>query len=1091
HAYTYIYTSMSSSHHEWIYEVFINFRGEDVRNNFVPHLYAGLSNAGIHTFIDYKLHKGTELGPELMRAIEGSRIALVVFSRTYAKSRWCLNELVKIMECHTNYGQVVEPIFYDVDPSDVRNQKGAFGKSLEELVRNTYSGIEMLDAWGKWKRALSEAADLVGWDIRNCRNEDEQVRDILKDVSEKLGHTFLSVAKFPVGLQSRKEEVIEFIENQLTEGCVVGIWGMGGLGKTTTAKAIYNQIYRRFMNRSFIENIRENCKTADKGYAYLQGKLLSDVLKTKVEIHNVAMGITMIEERLCGSRTLIVLDDVDDFDQLNFLCGNLEWIGSGSVLIVTTRNIRMLDFLKANRVFEMKEMDENESLELFSWHAFREAKPTKEFTELSINMVSYCGGLPLALEVLGSHLFKRKEEQWNRVLSKLKERTPQKKVQDILRISYDGLQSYMEREIFLDICCFFIGKERTYVTKILNGCGLHADDGIATLIEMSLIKVENENKLAIHDLLRDMGIEIIRQSSPKEPEKRSRLCILEDVVDVLTEHNGTKEIEGLALKLQTSTICFNTKAFENMKRLRLLQLDHVQLYGDYKYLNKKLRWVCWQGFPSEYIPIDLYQGNAVAIDLKRNNLKLVWKEPQLLERLKFLNLSHSNNLKSTPDFSKLPSLEKLILKDCPNLCMVHQSIGDLRNLVLLNLKDCIRLNNLPKSIYKLQSIKTLIISGCSKIDRLEEEIVQMGSLTTLYADNTAIKQVPSLIVKSKSIGYISICGYKGLSRNVFPSIIWSWMSPTINPLSQIHPLWAMSSSLVSMDVQASNLNGLAPTLCIPSKLRSVLVQCDMEIQLSKELRTIMNDIYGANFIEGVASTSQIPEHSLRCNLIAMGSCGEVFNILKKSTLKGLTTTESLDAFLPGDNYPYWSTHTREGHSVPFRVPGGSNCCMKGITLCVVYSSPPEITADESLVCVLMVNYSKQTIQVCKRDTITSFNNEDWQGLTSNLGPGDNVEIFAVFRPGLTVMKTAIYLIYDQPIAVKIEPSSTVILQRSPNGRMELSTNVTMDPSPEVNEQPSPHMENSSSKPKKKIHTRLRKRMGKCLCLNRDVIHESE
>jgi len=120
--------------------------------------------------------------------------------------------------------------------------------------------------------------------------------------------------------------------------------------------------------------------------------------------------------------------------------------------------------------------------------------------------------------------------------------------------------------------------------------------------------------------------------------------------------------------------------------------------------------------------------------------------------LKVLNLSHSKYLRKTPDFSGLQSLEQLILKDCPRLVEVHQSIGCLCYLVVLNLKDCKSLRNLTREIYKLKSLKTLILSGCSKIGLLEKDIVQMESLVILIAENTAVKQVPFSIVSSKSIG---------------------------------------------------------------------------------------------------------------------------------------------------------------------------------------------------------------------------------------------------------------------------------------------------------------------------------------------------
>ncbi|RDY04645.1 TMV resistance protein N, partial [Mucuna pruriens] len=1006
--------SSSSSNPQWIYDVFLNFRGIDLRSGFLSHLEVSLSNAGVNVFIDNKLEVGKEVELALMRAIEGSRISIVIFSNKYASSRWCLDELVKIMECRRTLGQIVVPVFYHVHPSHVRHQAGPFREAFQQNIPTPLIHT--------WKTALTEAANITGWDTTNFSNEGDLVKRIVEDVFRKLDTGLLSIPEFPVGLESRVQEVIKFINGQSSRGCVVGIWGMGGLGKTTIAKVIYNQFRHRFRCRSFIENIREVCEKDSGGHVRLQEQLLSDVLQIKVKIRGGGMGRAMMENRLSEREALIVLDDVNEFGQLKDLCGNCKWFGQGSIIIITTRDVRLLKRLKVDYVYKMEEMDENESLELFSWHAFGQAKPSEDFNELAKIVVAYCGGLPLALEVIGSYLIERTKKEWQSVLSKLKI-IPNHQVQEKLKISFDGLRDHMEKDIFLDVCCFFIGKDRAYVTEILNGCGLHADIGITVLIERSLIKVEKNNKLGMHPLLRDMGREIIRKSSTKIPGKRSRLWFHEDVLNVLTKDSGTKAIEGLALKLHlTSRDCFKAFAFKKMQRLRLLQLYHVQLRGDYGYLSKQLRWIYWQGFPLKCIPNKLYMGGVIAIDLKHSNLRVVWKEAQVFPWVKILNLSHSKYLTETPDFSNLPSLEKLILKDCPSLYKVHQSIGDLQNLLLINLKDCTSLSNLPRETYKLKSLKTLILSGCSKIDKLEEDIGQMESLTTLIAENTAVKQVPFSIVSSKSIGYISLCGYEGLSSNVFPSIIWSWMSPKMNPLTRVQSFSGTSSSLVSMDMQNNNLGDLAPMLSGLSNLRSVSVQCDTEFQLSKQVRTILDDIYGVNFtkLEITSYTSQISMHSLGSYLIGIGSYEDVFNTLCKSISEGLATSESCDVFLPCDNYPYWLTHMGEGHSVCFTVP--EDCPIKGMTLCVVYLSTPEITASECLISVLMVNYTKCTMQIYKRDTVLSFSDVDCQGIMSHLGSGDRVEIFLTFGHGLVVKKTAVYLMYGESIDLEMEPS---------------------------------------------------------------------
>lgn len=163
----------------------------------------------------------------------------------------------------------------------------------------------------------------------------------------------------------------------------------------------------------------------------------------------------------------------------------------------------------------------------------------------------------------------------------------------------------------------------------------------------------------------------------------------------------------------------------------------------------------------------------------------------MLEKLKILNLSHSHRLRQTPDFSNMPNLESLKLKDCERLSSVHKSIGGLKCLILLNLKGCINISKLPESIYNLKSLKTFILFGCKKIDKLEDRINQMESLKTLEANETAITQVPFSLVRSTSITYVSICGHEGLPKDVFPILVRSWVSPRHSARSLQHVFASM------------------------------------------------------------------------------------------------------------------------------------------------------------------------------------------------------------------------------------------------------------------------------------------------------------
>ncbi|WVZ17270.1 hypothetical protein V8G54_010252 [Vigna mungo] len=354
-----------------------------------------------------------------------------------------------------------------------------------------------------------------------------------------------------------------------------------------------------------------------------------------------------------------------------------------------------------------------------------------------------------------------------------------------------------------------------------------------------------------------------------------------------------------------------------------------------------------------------------------------------MEKLKILNLSHSHYLTKTPDFLNLPNLEKLILMDCPRLSEVSYTIGHLTKVLLINFQDCISLRNLPRSIYKLKSLKTLILSGCIKIDKLEEDIEQMESLTTLVADKTAIRRVPFSIVRSKSIGYISLCGYEGFSRNVFPSIIWSWMSPGNSLSSRVQTLVDMSS-LVSLDVQNSSSNQLSYISEELPKLQSLWIECGSDLQLSRDTTSILDALNATNSeeSESYGTTSQ-----------------------------NMTTSDGGDYLLPGDCYPNWLTFSSEGSSVTFEIPQVNGRSLKTMMCHIHYSSSDSITSD-GLKNLLVINHTKSSIQLYKRNALASFDDEEWQRVLSNIDPGNKVQIFVVFWNRITVNKTSIYLIYE-------------------------------------------------------------------------------
>ncbi|KAG7564447.1 Toll/interleukin-1 receptor homology (TIR) domain [Arabidopsis suecica] len=218
--------SPSYSSQSWTHQVFPSFHGEDVRVDFLSHIQKEFRRKGIIPFIDNEIRRGESIGPELINAIRESKIAVVLFSRNYASSKWCLDELVEIMKCREEFGQTVIPIFYKVDPSNVKKLTGDFGS----VFRNTCEG-KTKEVIGRWRQALAKLATIAGYDSRNWYNEAAMIEKIVIDILNMLNNSTPS-SDFDsfVGMQAHMENMESKLGLGSDEVRMVGIWGPPGIG---------------------------------------------------------------------------------------------------------------------------------------------------------------------------------------------------------------------------------------------------------------------------------------------------------------------------------------------------------------------------------------------------------------------------------------------------------------------------------------------------------------------------------------------------------------------------------------------------------------------------------------------------------------------------------------------------------------------------------------------------------------------------------------------------------------------------------------------------------------------------------------------
>ncbi|KAF8051100.1 hypothetical protein N665_1798s0002 [Sinapis alba] len=362
------------------YDVFLSFRGADTRKNFVSFLYKELETKGIQTFKDDKaLKPGRPIPPDLVQAIKGTRIAVVVVSPTYSASRWCLEELVNIFKLEKKGSLTVVPIFYEVDPCQVRRQKGEVAEHFKKHKKR-YSAERVRS----WSHALNRVTILSGGCSKNCKDDATLVDGITKRISEILTTATQNNGNNLIGFDKHMEELYPLLDLNSNEGVQVsGIWGRGSNGISALARRVYQDISHNFEAHCLLEDVRRISLDCQK--SHLQEELLSKMEGPCLSTKSSHMCFDAIKARLGNKKVLLVANDVDKIEKLDALANEFSWFGQGSRIIIVTQDKQLLSSWGVKSVYEVELLRCCEVGKLWRSEAFKQKEDHVSF-EGSMNL---------------------------------------------------------------------------------------------------------------------------------------------------------------------------------------------------------------------------------------------------------------------------------------------------------------------------------------------------------------------------------------------------------------------------------------------------------------------------------------------------------------------------------------------------------------------------------------------------------------------------------------------------------------------------------------------------------------------------------
>ncbi|KAH9290031.1 hypothetical protein KI387_034148, partial [Taxus chinensis] len=719
-----------------MYDVFINHRGPDVKEILAKDLYKSLHELQLAVFLDSEeLELGDVFPSNIETAIRSSSVHIAIFSKGYADSAWCLAELALMLETDAK----IIPVFYGIAPSDLRFiEKGAYAQAFA----NYEDKGRYLENLERWKKSLQSVSDITGYECNTQNNDHEELcKSVVRAVQKEVQNTKpLHVAEHPVRLNKLVRELESYCKQKEREGeniNIIGIFGMGGVGKTTLALELFNNKRSQYSGSCFLYDVRE--AYARNELQSLQSKLLQDLgIEGHVEFQSINAGISHLNHRLHSAgfeRFLIILDDIDNMEQLDALLVR----DTSNLIIVTTRDEGLLINAGINLRYNLKGMNRDDGRELFCQHAFSQPHPISGYEDLVDAFVKECIGLPLSLKVFGRHVFGRLQDYWQLELDKIKRVLPGDVLQS-LKISFESLDDE-EKQIFMDIACFFNDKYKSDAIEIWKISGWGGEHGLQRLKEKCLVEEKYLSLnivLRMHDHLRDLGRQMAEELTPR----RVWCC---------------KYLQSLESKgFQKTLLETNARCFHSMQD-RFMDAQITFFIGNSDDCSQESTSLLWlklilNGNEHTCIPSWIPLQNLQCLKIFHGPLKGLWMN-NVQEKIRVDICKKRNFIQ----FEMCKNLTKLVICQC--LELEKLCLESMYFLETIRVDECRKLNCLV--LNNCKSMADLAISGCLELKKLCFEGV--NNLEKIRVDRC--RKLNCLELNScKKLTKLMICHCPGLEK---------------------------------------------------------------------------------------------------------------------------------------------------------------------------------------------------------------------------------------------------------------------------------------------------------------------------------------